>query len=155
MEPMLLMMNCLLQVWFVAVTESDTRSGIVRSAVKANAGSGKGKLRITQVHVVGLTSVAAASGPQTTPIKTPGTAGPATVKENSQLRPASTAPLNSGSSKVDKQQALSTQPAAQVQVTGGSAVQTAKSVWDANAGVLRVVDIDLDVGLPISIKWSL
>jgi len=155
MEPMLLLMYCLLQVWFVAVSESDARSGIVRSTVKANAGSAKGKLRITQVHLVGLTSAAAASGPLTTPNKTPGTAGPATVKENSQLRPASTAPLDSGSSKVDKQQALSTQPAAQVQVTGGSAVQTARSVWDANAGVLRVVDIDLDVGLPISIKWSL
>eukprot|EP00775_Hariotina_reticulata_P010104 gene10104-10260_t len=147
--------NTTVQVWFIAVTEADARSGTVQSAVKANAGPSKGKLRITQVHLVGLTPTVAAPQPLTVPVKVPSTAGPAIAKENSELTPSSIAALDSGSSKPDKQQALRTPQATEVQLTTGSAAQTAQSIWDAKAGVLRVVNIDLDIGLPFSLKWSM
>lgn len=49
------------QVWYVAVTAPDGKSGSIRSIVAANGGAAKGRLRVKEVHVLGVTADANAS----------------------------------------------------------------------------------------------
>lgn len=46
------------QVWYVAVTAPDGKSGSIRSIVAANGGAAKGRLRVKEVHLLGVPATA-------------------------------------------------------------------------------------------------
>lgn len=45
-----------LQVWYIAVTQADGRSGSISSSVLSNAGDAAGKLKVESVHILGASA---------------------------------------------------------------------------------------------------
>jgi hypothetical protein len=93
---------CRLQVWYIAVSSADGRSGSISSSIKAHAGEAAGKLRIAAVHILGV----------------PAAEGTAVPAANFNGQPLAVA-------------------------------------FDDVAGVLKITYVELSVGEPLDITWTL
>lgn len=121
-----------MQAWFTAVTEKDSSSGVISSSVLSATPELRGKLRITQIYILGLPKQDAAN---------------ATVRFN--------APASSWQKAIPARtsmEAWSTdKPAVSVSALTGK--QAPQAELDGTKGVLKVTGLDLSVSEPFSINW--
>jgi hypothetical protein len=121
-----------LHAWFTAVTERDSSSGVISSSVLSATPELKGKLRITQVYILGLPKQDAANATARPNAPTP-------TRQKATLARTSMEAWNT-----DK-------PAVSVSAATGKHAPQAE--LDAAKGVLKVTGLDLLVSEPFSINW--
>jgi len=116
-----------LQAWFRAITDKDGNSGVISSSVATASAELSEKLRITQVHIVGLPK----QGKQ--PVQ-------------SQRMHAIRARTSLEAWKADR-------PAVSVSASGSQ--QAAQAEYDGQTGVLRISGLNLLASESFSINWHL
>lgn len=121
-----------LQAWFTAVTEKDSSSGVISSSVLSATPELKGKLRITQVYILGLPKQASA-----------------TAASWSNAPPPSRQKTTTARTSMEAWN--TNRPAVSVSAVVGKHAPQAD--FDGTKGVLRVTGLDLSVSEPFSINW--
>jgi hypothetical protein len=131
------------QVWLQAVTEPDGTRGTVSNVVKAADPALKQKLRVTELHVlgVGTQQQQAATGAIMS-------AWQGRNKQQQQHRGARLAQEFNNKAGASAAVVISTR------ANGSTQSHTVKAAYDAEKGVLRVTGLDLLASEPFTVQWS-
>lgn len=122
-----------LQAWFTALTDKDGDSGTISSTVTAAAPELSGRLRVTQIEIIGLAKQLQA--------------GPGGSGKSKTSQPHTTARTSMEAWRSDK-------PA--VSVSGPSMNHgSAQAEYDGSRGVLKITGLNLLASEPFSIHWRM
>lgn len=137
------------QVWLQAITEADGKSGDVISVIKAADPALKDKLRITELHVIGLAQKPADKQ----------RSGHAGQGSRSSVGPPGK-PAQQGNHRNTAQESFRGQGplvvvASQADRGSGSGSRMAKASYDESKGVLKMHNLNLLASAPFTINWRL